>query len=198
MDATAWNDRYATAELVWHADPNRFLEPAVADLAPGTSLDLACGEGRNALWLAKQGWTSTGVDFSSVGLEKAARLATEAGVEVEWLCADATAWDTDRTFDLVAVFYLHLPPEAWRSALGVATRAVAPGGTLLLVGHSLANLTEGVGGPQAPDVLWDPTALADDLAAIAPDLTVERCEHVDRPTDAGTAIDTMVVARRSA
>ena len=72
MDANAWNDRYETAELVWSAAPNQFVVEVLADEPPGIGLDLACGEGRNAIWLAEQGWTMTGADFSAAGLAKAA------------------------------------------------------------------------------------------------------------------------------
>ena len=110
MDAQQWNDRYGTAEYIWKADPNIFLVEQTADLSPGRAVDLACGEGRNAVWLAEQGWTVTGVDFSDVGLDKGRRLATERGVDVDWVCADATTWKPpDAGYDLVAVFYLQLP-----------------------------------------------------------------------------------------
>lgn len=87
-DAAAWDERYASAELVWGAEPNRFLPPEVAGLRPGRGVDLACGEGRNAIWLARQGWTMTGVDFSEVGISKARRLAAHAGVTVDLVVDD--------------------------------------------------------------------------------------------------------------
>ena len=76
MDAQRWDERYSRDEYVWHLEPNRFLPDLVADLAPGRALDLACGEGRNTVWLAQQGWTVTGVDFSAVGIEKGDRKST--------------------------------------------------------------------------------------------------------------------------
>lgn len=88
MDKDAWNERYGTEELIWRADPNRFLVEEVEDLKPGRALDLACGEGRNAVWLASKGWDVVGVDFSSAGLAKARRLAADRGVEVEWVEAE--------------------------------------------------------------------------------------------------------------
>ena len=75
-------------ELLWTAQPNRFLVAKSSDLSPGRALDVACGEGRNAVWLAEQGWQVTGVDFSEVALEKARRLAELRGVEAEWVQAD--------------------------------------------------------------------------------------------------------------
>ena len=133
--------------------------------APGRALDLACGEGRNAVWLAEQGWDATGVDFSDAGLDKGRRLAADRGVEVEWVCADATSWDPPADgYDLVAVFYLQLPADGRRRAMGIAGRALAPNGTLLVVAHDSANLTDGVGGPQDPAVLYTPDDVLADLA----------------------------------
>jgi SAM-dependent methyltransferase len=82
MDRQQWDERYMTDELIWRAEPNRFLVEEVARMKPGRALDLACGEGRNALWLAERGWQVTGVDFSPVGLAKARRLAVVRRVDV--------------------------------------------------------------------------------------------------------------------
>jgi 2-polyprenyl-3-methyl-5-hydroxy-6-metoxy-1,4-benzoquinol methylase len=98
MDAADWNARYDTAELVWKGEPNQFLPPEVAGLAPGRALDLACGEGRNAVWLATRGWEVTGVDFAGVGLAKGERLAAEHGVTGTWVTADATGWEPEHTW----------------------------------------------------------------------------------------------------
>jgi SAM-dependent methyltransferase len=203
MDADAWNDRYATAEYVWKADPNRFLVEEVAGLPVGRAVDLACGEGRNAVWLAGQGWAATGVDFARTGLDKGRQLAAERGVEVDWVCADATRWDPPTAgFDLVAVFYLQLPGPERRQALAVAARALAPGGTLLVVAHDRANLTGGVGGPQDDGVLYTPDDVRADLHAAAIDsgidLAIERAETVERPVDGADrpALDCLVRARR--
>ncbi|MEX1287114.1 MAG: class I SAM-dependent methyltransferase, partial [Acidimicrobiia bacterium] len=75
MDAEQWDARYADKELIWSAEPNQFLPPAVEGMRPGRALDLACGEGRNAIWLARHGWYVLGVDFSSVAIRKAKQLA---------------------------------------------------------------------------------------------------------------------------
>ena len=182
MDAETWNQRYATAEYVWKADPNIFLVAEVEGLAPGRALDLACGEGRNAVWLAEQGWTVTGVDFSDVGLDKGRRLAAGRGVEVDWVCADATTWPPPEPgYDLVAVFYLQLPGEARRVALAAAGRALAPGGTLLVVAHDRRNLTGGVGGPQDPEVLYGPDDVLADLEEAGVAFEIERAETIERP-----------------
>jgi 2-polyprenyl-3-methyl-5-hydroxy-6-metoxy-1,4-benzoquinol methylase len=196
MNSTEWDTRYAGTELVWTAEPNRFLTEEVVDLEPGRALDLACGEGRNAVWLAAQGWTVTGVDFSAVGLDKARRLAEQRGVVVDWVNADVTRYEPPaRAFDLVVVLYLHLPSTDMTRALTHAEDAVAPGGTLLVAGHDSTNPTEGYGGPQDPEVLYGP----DEIVAGLRELTVERAERVRRSVVAphGTvdAVDVLVRAR---
>jgi SAM-dependent methyltransferase len=199
MDAQQWNERYAAAELVWSATPNRFLVEQVEGLTPGRALDLAAGEGRNAVWLAQQGWTVTAVDFSPVGLDKGRRIAERAGVEIEWIEADVTRWDPKRSFDLVIVFYLQLPAAERRAAHRTAASAVKPGGTLLIFGHDRGNLERGVGGPPYPEVLLTAADVRDDLAGSS--LAVEAAEQVTRPveTDDGLrhAIDCLVRARRA-
>ncbi|MET0825074.1 MAG: class I SAM-dependent methyltransferase [Acidimicrobiales bacterium] len=195
MDANAWNDRYETAELVWSAAPNQFVVEVLADEPPGIGLDLACGEGRNAIWLAEQGWTMTGADFSAAGLAKAASLARARAVVVTWVEADAVTWSGPAELDLGLVAYLHLPAAEQAAALANLVAACRPGGLVVVVGHARLNLTEGYGGPQVPAILLEPDEVVADLGSV----TVERAEHVTRTvtTDDGdrTAIDTLVVAR---
>jgi len=207
MDASDWNARYDTAELIWKGEPNQFLPPEVQGLTPGTALDLACGEGRNAVWLATQGWTVTGVDFSEVGVGKARKLAEEHNVSGDWVVADVTTWNPPTPgFDLVVVFYLQLPADERQASMRTAVRALAVGGTMLLVGHDLLNLTEGHGGPQHPSVLLTAEDILDDITAaeVATDfeLVTEKAGRVERVvmTDDGerTAIDTLVRVRRVA
>jgi SAM-dependent methyltransferase len=198
MDRQAWDERYSTDELVWHAEPNRFLVAEVAGLAPGRALDLACGEGRNALWLAEQGWAVTAVDFSGVALQKARRLAEQRGLEVRLVEADVLVWEPPAgSFDLVVVLYLQLPAPQRHRSLQRAQAALAPGGTLLVVGHDSANLAEGVGGPQDPTMLFS----ADDIVGDIGELVVERAAQVLRPvaTEHGEAhaIDVVVRAVRA-
>ena len=198
MDANAWNDRYETAELVWSAAPNQFVVEVLADEPPGSGLDLACGEGRNAIWLAEQGWTMTGADFSAAGLAKAASLARARAVVVTWVEADAVTWSGPAELDLGLVAYLHLPAAERAAALANLVAACRPGGLVVVVGHARLNLTEGYGGPQVPAILLEPDEVVADLGSV----TVERAEHVTRTvtTDDGdrTAIDTLVVARTTA
>ena len=194
-----WNARYAQKELVWTAEPNRRFAAEVEGLEPGRALDLACGEGRNAVWLAERGWRVTGVDFSDVALAKAAELAASRGVEVEWVVADVLDYRPEaRAFDLVAVLYLQLPRVELLQALESAAGAVAPGGTLLVLGHDTTNLTQGHGGPKDASVLYT----AADVVPALGDLVVDRAEVVERtvPLADGeaVAIDAFVRAHRAA
>ena len=197
MEREQWDERYRVDELIWKAEPNRFLVEEAAGLAPGRALDLACGEGRNALWLAERGWQVTAVDFSSVGLEKARRLASERGLELVLVEADVLEWEPPAaSFDLVIVMYLHLPAGARRRVQERAASALAPGATLLVVGHDSTNLTEGIGGPQDPAVLFSPEVIVGDLDG----LDIERAERARRPVATGSgevdAIDAIVRAVR--
>jgi 2-polyprenyl-3-methyl-5-hydroxy-6-metoxy-1,4-benzoquinol methylase len=199
VDRAQWNERYAAKDLVWGTDPNRFVAAELARLGPARALDLACGEGRNAIWLAKRGWRVTAVDYSGVAIERARRLAAEQQVDVEWIEADVTRYAAAAGgYELILVAYLHLPPEQRRAVLRHAAAALAPGGTLFMVGHARRNLAEGVGGPQRPEVLWEPEEIRQDLADVA--LVAERIEQVERPveTPEGTrqAIDVVVRAAR--
>ena len=197
MNSEDWNRKYAEQELVWSAGPNRFLVAEAAGLAPGRALDLACGEGRNAIWLAEQGWRVTGVDFSDVAVEKGRRIAERRGVEVDWQVADVLEYEPEAgAFDLVILFYLQFVEEELRPVLARAAGAVAPGGTFLLVAHDTRNLTEGFGGPKDPAVLYTP----EDVVPALGGLEVEKAEPVLRPVEEenATAVDALVRARRSA
>jgi SAM-dependent methyltransferase len=194
MDREDWDRRHGEAGPLFGVDPNRFLVAEAGGLAPGRALDLACGAGRNAVWLAERGWQVTGVDFSDVALENARRLAAERAVEVQWIQADVREWVPEpAAFDLVAIFYLQIPVEERRLVNGCAAAAVAPGGTLLVVGHDRENLVSGTGGPQEARVLLD----AGEVAAELDGLVIERAERVLRPVEGERdAIDTLVRARR--
>jgi len=125
MDRDDWNQRYAAQELIWTATANRFVVAEARDLPPGRALDLAAGEGRNAVWLAEQGWTVLAVDFSDVALDKGKRLAASRGVaeRVAFDVADLRAYTPEaRAFDLVALAYLQLPQDELAPILAGAAR----------------------------------------------------------------------------
>ena len=176
MDAEAWDERYAASELVWSIGPNQFVEAECVDLPPGRALDLAAGEGRNAIWLARRGWEVTAADFSQVALDKGRTLAGD--VDVAWVCADATAWSETGAYDLVVIAYLQLPAPERREAVRRGFAALRPGGTFLLVCHDTSNLAEGTGGPQDPRVLLTAEDVLADLAG--EDVEVVRAGRVAR------------------
>jgi SAM-dependent methyltransferase len=179
MDAADWDARYADSELVWSRGPNASVEAECSGLPPGRAVDLACGEGRNAIWLASLGWDVTAVDFSQVALDKGRRLAgdTATGGTVDWVCADATTWRGEG-YDLAVIAYFQVPQDARREAVRHVVESLRPGGTLVWVAHDSTNLTEGTGGPQDPSVLMTADDLLADLDGIAVD--VERAERVGR------------------
>jgi SAM-dependent methyltransferase len=198
MDASEWDERYAASELVWGAEPNRFVAAECADLTAGRAIDLACGEGRNAIWLATRGWQSEGVDWSTVAIDKAARLAAHAGVgdRTAWRAADLLDVElAEGRYDLVLVVYLQVADPARRVIFPQAASAVAPGGTFLFVAHDGHNLHEGHGGPQDASVLYEP----DDVVAFLDGFTIERAEHVLRDVEGAPrpAIDVLVRARKN-
>ncbi|MBW2254304.1 MAG: class I SAM-dependent methyltransferase [Deltaproteobacteria bacterium] len=194
MNREQWNQRYAARDLVWTAEANQFVVSELTEHPRGTAVDLACGEGRNTVWLAEGGFDATGVDWSQVALDKARRLAEARGVSPTFVQGDLASWTPEgRTWDVVLLAYLHLPWASMQRVLAQAAEAVARGGTLLVVGHASANLDRGVGGPQDPDVLYGPKRVAQALAG----LQIEKAEHVTRSTASGDAIDVLVRARRS-
>jgi SAM-dependent methyltransferase len=165
MDAAAWDERYRASELVWSAGPNQFVADELSDLPPGRALDLAAGEGRNAIWLARRGWRVTAVDFSQAGLDKGRVLGGD--LDVDWVCADATTWTGDpdgEGYDVSLVAYLQLAAAERRAAVRNAFAALVPGGTFLWIAHDSTNLTEGTGGPQDPSVLMTAEDVLGDLA----------------------------------
>ncbi|WP_239313649.1 bifunctional 2-polyprenyl-6-hydroxyphenol methylase/3-demethylubiquinol 3-O-methyltransferase UbiG, partial [Frankia sp. Cj3] len=219
MDAAQWDRRHTGAGLVWTAEPNPIVIEQLAGLRPGRALDLACGVGRNAVWLASQGWRVTGLDFSEVAIRKARELSRRFDVTPEWIKADVLEW-TPRpmSYNLVTICYLHLPPGERRTILYDAMKAVIPGGTLLVLGHDRATLTLGRGdgrkpsGPADPQSLLSPDELldADELLtelADGPPLRISRAGRVPHPINPDdrqlspddrqqTVIDTLVVGIR--
>ena len=189
-----WDDRHAAREPIESHEPDPSLAAVAGGLVPGRAIDLAAGDGRNAIWLAAHGWQVTAVDFSAVALDRARTAADAAGVAVAWGNADLLEWRPEaRSFELVALMFLHLPAHERRAVYAGAAEAVGPGGRLLVVGHDLSNLADGAGGPRDPDVLFTPEGIAGDLEG----LVVARAGVVRRDIGEGrTALDAVVVAAR--
>lgn len=203
MKSERWDRRYDGGELVWSAGPNIFVADACAGLSPGTALDLAAGEGRNALWLAERGWQVTAVDFSQVAVERMRSLAAvrlgEEQIALHTMRADLFEWSPPaEAFDLVLLVYLQVPAHQRRQVVRAAATAVAPGGQLIVVAHHTDNLTNGYGGPSDPAVLYTPEDLLIDLEGSA--LAVRRADRVDRivdtPAGQRVALDTLAVFER--
>jgi SAM-dependent methyltransferase len=194
-----WELEYGRPDRAPAQRPGRLLVEATEGLAPGRALDLACGEGRHAVWLAGLFWRVRAVDFSDVAIAKGRQLAERHSVEVEWTVADLAEYVPEpESADLVIVFYLQLPAFERAPVLRRAAAAVAPNGTFLLVAHDSRNLEHGHGGPKSPDVLYTAEDVVADLQGSG--LQIERAEAVKRPVETPegerVAIDALVRASR--
>ena len=202
MHKDKWNQRYSEKELLWPQEPSEILKKETADCPPGQALDLAAGEGRNAFFLAKQGWEVTAVDFSEVAVQKGRELAKKIELPIRWEIQDLTAYHPAKgSYDCITIFYLHLPWDEFSEVLRRATAALKPQGVLLVVGHDTTNLEAGTGGPQNPDVLYSPADITAMFSTIKT-LEVERAERQQQALDHGEGesgaaqIDCVVKARK--
>jgi len=138
--AAEWDARYGEREgSMWSGRPNGRLVAEVTELPPGRALDVGCGEGADAIWLARRGWEVTAIDISDVALERARAAAAPAGAtSVVWLCGDALQTALPgRSYDLVSMQYPALPKSAGDDAMASLLDTVRPGGLLLAVYHDL-------------------------------------------------------------
>ena len=202
LDAAGWEERYGSAPAVWSGRPNAALVAQTAHLTPGTALDLGAGEGRDAVWLAQQGWDVTAVDFAATGLTRGAQAAAEAGVEVRWVQADIATWDDETQFDLVTTHFIHLAPAARRGIVAGAARHVASGGTLLVVQHDALDLAAPLGRPRDPGMFPGADEVRDELLGLDPGWAVQVAAAIPRTvtTPQGetlTVHDAVVRARRA-
>jgi SAM-dependent methyltransferase len=166
--AEFWDERYGTADRIWSGNPNLRLVEHVADLAPGEALDVGCGEGADAVWLASRGWQVTGVDVSTVALGRAEAHAAAAGPQIAgrttWQQIDILTWDpAPAQFDLVSVQFIHLPRPELASLLQRLGAAVRVGGTLLVVGHHPLDLETTIGRRHWPELLLTAEEIATGL-----------------------------------
>jgi SAM-dependent methyltransferase len=168
FDQEFWDDRYRSHTALWSGNPNPHLVAEAVDLIPGSALDVAAGEGADAIWLAGRGWQVTAVDISIVALERAAAEAERAGHRVAeritWRQQDLIGWEPYRSdYDLVSAQYLHLPREPRRILFDRLASAVAPGGTLLIVGHHPSDLETTMHRQQMPELVFTGDDIADRL-----------------------------------
>ena len=200
MNSSDWDERYRASELVWSSTPNQFVVEYLSDLPAGAILDLAGGEGRNALWFAERGWEAEVADFSSVAVERFMARAAQAAVtdRCAGTVADATRL-TDYTyepFDLVVMAYLQIPASELAVAIAEAARVLSQDGIFFGVWHARENLDGGFGGPQDPRVL--PTQEELRAAVERAGLSLKTLDIRERvvETDAGprTAFDVVLLA----
>ncbi|MGH3628299.1 MAG: class I SAM-dependent methyltransferase [Sciscionella sp.] len=190
MRATDWDAKYTGEPHRWGRSANELLEELLTEQRAGRAVDLACGAGRHAHWMAARGWQVRAVDFSSTALEVARSEAPDSASGIDWVQADVRSWDCPDRVGVVLIAYLHLPEAELRTVLRRAAGWLVPGGRLIYLGHAWENLRHGVGGPTHAEVL--PTASS--LATAAQPLRIEQLRHVARRTDEGTAIDLLLVA----
>ncbi|MZD05682.1 methyltransferase domain-containing protein [Streptomyces sp. SID5785] len=200
FEPEGWDERYAGQERFWSGKPNPQLVAAVDALAPGTALDVGCGEGGDVVWLAGQGWRVTGADFSAEGLARAARHAEQAGVadRVDWWQVDARSFAAGtRAYDLVTSHYLHAPDGGMADVTRRLATAVAPGGLLLVVGHAPSHEFT-----QLSESHRKAMFLAAEILPALPDgfepvVVEQRTRTLQRDTGPVEAEDSVLLARRT-
>lgn len=204
MKEAFWDERYRSSSELWSGRPNPQLVAEAADLVSGTALDVGCGEGADVIWLAERGWRVTAVDVSTVALERGADHALEMGVDVAeritWLHADVTEWvPAAGSFDLVSAQFMHPPRDQRKLLYRRLAESVAPGGTLLIVGHHPSDVETTVPRPSAPELLFTASDIATSLAPEEWDILVAeaRARSVPDPDGHPTTIrDAVLRARR--
>jgi 2-polyprenyl-3-methyl-5-hydroxy-6-metoxy-1,4-benzoquinol methylase len=166
LDEEAWEERYRSSTAVWSGRPNAQLVAEASGPRPGTALDVGSGEGGDAIWLASRGWSVTAVDFSTTALERGAGHAQELGTDVagriSWVHQDLTASSPEGPFDLVTAHFMHLPTEPRDALYARLAAAVAPGGTLLIVGHHPSD-ADVVPRPAMPELFFTADEIAETL-----------------------------------
>lgn len=191
LDNELWNERYGAADRLWSGNPHPQLADIATDLPPGRALDIACGEGADAVWLAEQGWDVTAVDFSHVAIERASQAAAERNLDIAFIVADLDVWVPDKSFDLTVEFYLHFESDRRRSLHRRLQPFVAAGGKYLTVGHHPDHAQSGLQGPPGY-LLFGP----DDLEGDFSELTTLRADRVENPANERHAVDTIYLGQR--
>jgi SAM-dependent methyltransferase len=170
LDETFWDERYRSSNALWSGHPNPQLVAEAAGLIPGAALDVGCGEGADAIWLARHGWRVTAVDLSAVALQRAAAHAREAAGDVAqritWRHEDLAGWTPPAAaYDLVSAQFMHLPGDQRELLHRRLAASVAPAGTLLVVGHHPADLQTTMPRPALPGLLFTAADVAASLPA---------------------------------
>ena len=199
------DERYRSASAVWSGQPNPILVAEAADISPGAALDVGCGEGADAIWLAERGWQVTAIDISTVALQRGAAQAHQVGPEVgeriTWVCEDVTSWVSPTAYDLVSAQFMQLPtPQRELLHRGLAA-SVAPGGILLIVGHHPSDLRTTARRPRLPELFFTAQEVAATLDALDTEWEIVADEARGRSTSdpegrTVTIRDTVLKARR--
>lgn len=203
MQQTQWDERYAAADAVWSGQVNPTLVAQVTNLSPGRVLEVAAGEGADAIWLAEAGWQVTALDFSTVALERARQAAAARGVgeQIEFLHADLNQWEPgDTEFDLVTVHFLQITEPDRSLIYRKLGDAVAVGGRLLVVGHHPLDIDNGLRRPRDPDRFFTASQIAaifDATWEVEVDLAAPR-QITDAEGNTATAHDAVLVLCRQA
>jgi SAM-dependent methyltransferase len=191
VTAADWDDRYRERAALWSGNPNGALVADVTGLSPGRALDVGCGEGADAIWLAERGWIVTGLDISAVAIERAQAAGAGRGVDVSWIVGDLATVDIPaRSYDLVSLQYAPLLRGDDYAVARTLLAAVAPGGTFLVAGHDLKKGSDRKGGDHGHRSTFDPADYYEvgDLASLLDDAwRVEVHETRDRDQASATA-----------
>ena len=169
-----------------HFRVSPILVAELADVPPGNALEVGCGNGTDAVWLAKQGWRVTALDFSTAGIDAAKRNAVNAGIDIEFIEADAAAYRPQTAYDLITSFYIQLPPARRVAMFANICRALKPGGRLLFVSHDRSTPIEGWTEEEHLATLTDADEIAAELLGLGLKLQIERAMKVaDQPPTEG-------------
>ena len=160
---TTWNQRFATEHYVFGEKPNTYLQAQAAHLVPGTALAVADGEGRNGVWLARQGLQVDAFDFSENAVRKAQALATQHGVALHCVCSDWQSfdWKLDHYDNIVGIFFQFATPEERTKLFARMVASLKPGGTLIIQGYTARQLDFNTGGPGKLAHLYDEEMMLD-------------------------------------
>ncbi len=194
-----WNDRYAGSSYFYGTEPNDYLVHSTTQLPLGTALCLADGEGRNAVWLARQGWVTSSVDFSVHGVDKARQLADKYGVSLDAQVDDLETYEiTQNTFDLIVSIFAHTSLDIRKRIHRQVVDALKPGGVFILEAYTPAQIPNNTGGPKDPSSMPTAEQLRDELNG----LTFEHIQELDRevmegPGHTGMASVVQVIARKT-